>query len=212
MKRLNLIYILFVLLCFYSVPAQAERITIAISGHVLGVDDPYGHLENKIIAGTTTISGTYTYDSATLDSNPSPNIGEYWHYASPAGISVNSGGFVFQTNPNNVEFEIGVNKDTFADYYGVQSYHNSPLSNGALVDYISWQLDDPTGTALSNDALPLTEPDLTKWDGNQFTIEGVNDNNGYFLIGAEITGARVVPEPATILLLGLGMLLKRRIR
>jgi hypothetical protein len=197
-----------ILFCFVCVPVQAEMITIAITGQITGVSDQYGHLENKIHVSDT-ITGTYTYDSAMLDSNPSSTVGDYMYNASPAGISLNCGGFNFRTNPDDVDFLVEIlNNDGIRNYDGylLRSYNNLPLSNGALVNHISWQLDDSTGTALSSEALPFTAPDLGRWNSNVLQI--FNDND--FGISATITSAVLVPEPATLLLFGIGTLLLRK--
>jgi hypothetical protein len=202
--------LLAILFCFVCVPVQAEMITIAITGQITVVDDQYGHLEHKIHSGDT-ITGTYSYDSAMLDSSPSSALGDYVYNVSPAGISLNCGGFNFRTNSDNVDFliEISDNYTLQSDNYLLRSYNNLPLSNGALVDHIFWQLDDSTGTALSSDALPLTAPDLSKWGSgrydNQLGIVGRE-----FGIGATVTSAVLIPEPITVFLLGFGIILAKR--
>mgnify|MGYP001099493399 CR=1 FL=1 len=97
-------------LCFCASPAQAEPITIAIEAVVDRVDDPSSYLGGKIKTGDI-IAGTYTYDSSTLDSNPSPSVGDYQHFDPPAGIFLSVGGFDFQTDPANVYFLIEVAND-----------------------------------------------------------------------------------------------------
>ncbi len=78
--------VVFAVVQFFSfTPAQAELITIAIEATVDTVSDPCGHLEGNISLGDT-ISGYYTYESTTLDSNPADYVGDYWHYAPPRHI------------------------------------------------------------------------------------------------------------------------------
>lgn len=207
MRKLNLLFAAFALVaCFSSAPVRADLITIKISGYVTSVSDQYNHFGGQITAGTqitgTPITGTYTYDSAIS------GLGSYQYSASPAGISVTVGDFNFQTNPANVDFSLGVENGYLAlpDYYGLISRRNLPLSNGTSVQFISWQLYDPTGTALSSDAFPLTAPDLNKWASNSLNITHDRD----FGIQATITSAVLVPEPATAFLFGLGLMLIRK--
>jgi len=201
-RVVQIFLILGVLLCWSGL-AQAQLITIAISGHVTSVSDFSSQLGGQIHIGDA-ITGTYTYDSATPDSDPSGN-GDYWHYSSPTGISLNIRGINFRTDPINVNFLVEVGNS----YYLLRSYHNLPLSNGTPVQHISWQLTDPTGSGLSSDALPLAAPDLSKWVGNRLSITGPDCSPQYFSIGATITSASI-PEPASAFVLGLGTLLIRR--
>jgi hypothetical protein len=187
-------------------PAQATLITIEIEAVVDTVEDEDNYLEGQISPGNI-ITGYYTYESTTPDTNPSASGGRYEHSTSPYGIFLSVGGFDFQTDLTNVDFLIEVENDhPPEDNYFLLSQSNLDLSNGTTVDSISWWLYDPTGNALSTDALPATEPVLDDWQGNQLRLEG----DRTFLIDAHVTSA--IPEAATILLmsLGLGFLRRRR--
>ena len=204
-----------VLLLASGIPkANAELITIGIQAKVDGVIDDgpgAGYLEGKIDVNDI-ITGYYTYESTTLDSNPSSQVGDYWHYNSTAGIFLTVGGFEFQTDPANVDFLVEIVNDnvwTETDAYSLRSYKNLPISNGALVDYIFWELQDSTMMAISDDALPILPPDLSDWSSNLLHIDGVTRT---FEIWGHVTTVEIVPEPATILLLGLGSLLLRKRR
>jgi hypothetical protein len=206
MKNFNLIFAIgAVVLCAALAPVRAEWITIAISGQVTSVSDQYNHFGGQISVGTP-ITGTYTYDSSTPDSYPSDfSYGQYWNYTPPAGVSLNVGGLNFRTNPDNVEFAVTVNNNNLGeDSYSIWSTKNLSLSDGTLVQSISWYLNDPTGTTLSSDALLLTAPELGKWGYNSLNIS----TDRTFGISARITSA--TPEPATAFLLGLGALLMRK--
>jgi hypothetical protein len=203
------IALLFVLV-FCAAESRAELITISLSATVNYVEDIGNKLEGKIIAGST-ITGSYTYEPTTPDSSPSdPTQGNYWHYASPAGIFLTIGGFNFGTNPDNVNFLVSIgNNASEQDNYLVRSYYNLPLSNGTLVGTIDWQLDDHTATALSSDALPVTKPVLGQWQTNALSIYGVEAGDDFF-IDADVTSVQLVPEPATFLLLTAGVLILKR--
>jgi len=189
-------------------PAYGYLITIEIEAVVDTVDDEGNYLEGKVNPGDI-ITGTYTYESTTLDTNPSAYVGDYWHYAPPCGIFLSVGGFDFQTDPTNVDFLVEiVNNNAGLDAYVTHSYNNLSISNGTLVDHISWQLQDSTCAVFSSDALPSTAPVLSDWQFNHLRIQGEKSN--LFNINAHVTSA--IPEPATIVLLGLGgLLLKSRI-
>jgi photosystem II stability/assembly factor-like uncharacterized protein len=142
-----------------------NAITIRITAQVATVDDR-DNILNGAINVNDMITGTYTYNSFAADSNPLPTVGDYWHTTSPYGIIVYGGGFVFQTDPNNVDFLVEIVNDHNTpptDNYLLRSYNNLPLSNGATVDHIAWQLDDDTATALTSAILPTTPPNLPDW-------------------------------------------------
>jgi len=214
MKAEKIIAIVAVMLglVLYSSLAEGALITIQIEGVVDNVMDVGNYLEGKIKVGDT-FTGSYTYDSDTPDSSPLDLVqGNYWHYNPPAGISLNVGGFDFKTDPANVEFHVAIRNDIQpggSDIYALGSSNNLLLSNGTSVEGITWQLYDPTGNALSSDALPTTAPVLEDWQSNVLHIYGYKDR---FHIYATVTSAQIIPEPATILMLGFGCLLLRKIR
>jgi len=202
-------------------PAEAALITIEITAEVDSVRDEANYLEGKISPGDI-ITGSYTYESSTQDSSPIISVGDYWHYAPPCGISLGVGGFMFSTDPANIEFLVEIINDhpPFSsinrDAYLLRSYNNLPLSNGTLVYDISWHLNDSTATALSSDALPTTPPILDDWSQSGLYISGgfgteidpITSRPPVFVFEAHVTSA--IPEPATILLLTLGGLLLRK--
>jgi hypothetical protein len=207
MRNIPITILIFgVLLCCGGL-ARAELITIAISGQVTSVSDQYNHFGGQIHVDAP-ITGTYTYDTSALDSNPSLTLGDYEYNASSVGIWLTVEGFDFKTNPSQVSFHIGVYEDSLGieDQLVIGSHHNMPLPDDALVQHIIWQLNDSTATALSSDSLPLTAPDLTKWNSNVLNIS--TDRN--FGITATITSAVLIPEPCSLLLLTAGLALIKR--
>ena len=196
-------------LVFWPVAAQAVLITIEIEAVVDRVDDPHGYLEGKIIVGDI-ITGSYMYESTTPDTNPLQKGGRYEHTTAPHGIFLSVGGFVFETNPGNVDFLIEIENDHPPDdNYLVRSHNNLPLSNGTLIGGISWLLEDNTGNALSSDALPLTAPVLDDWGFNRLTVNGGTRAIPFGIMG-HVTSA--IPEPASVLLFALGGFLLRKRR
>ena len=195
-------------------PVQAALVTIQISGEITSAHGP--GLPSGINAGDT-FTGTYTYDSSTLDSEPDPKIGEYLH-DSPYGMSISVGGYEFKTASTHIgQFEIGIENDvtdndnnTF-DYYLVYSDENA-YTDGCWISSISWRLRDSTYYALSSDALPSTAPILEDWDYNHLDIDGGNAGEGYVNFWINGTVTQAIPEPMTGILLVAGILFLRRRR
>ena len=206
MKKIVAIIIM-VLLLMNGSPARAEIITIEIEATVDLVDDPCDYLEGNITPGDI-VTGTYIYDSDTEDSNPLSTVGDYRHYDSPFGISLSVGGLDFRTDPCNVNFLVEIINDGALedDGYVLQSYYNLPLTNGVPVGHISWQLNDPSGEALSSIELPITAPVLSDWD-QPFGL--TFEKQRQYFVRSYVTSAVFVPEPASLLLIGIGALLAR---
>jgi len=169
------------------------------------------------------IKGTYTYDTLTPDEYPQwPDIGVYVHHSPPCGISLEIGGFVFMTDPDNVNFIVHIMNDAPTivgrlDAYEIEGWHNLPLHNSLRVSDIELELYDSTFSALSSDALPATALVLDDWETGDHDIYIGGGHPDYhpleyhYSIDAHLTSAFLIPEPATIFLLSLGgLFLKRR--
>jgi hypothetical protein len=187
---------------------QAIPITIEITGNITsasGIGLPDG------IAIGDIFTGIYTYDSSTLDSNTHPDRG-YYQNGSPYGMFIFLEEYEFKTSPND-GFRIQIwNNHTIPggrsyDLYRVESFGVVPFP---AIEYYQfyWNLEDGTQNALSSDDLPIKAPILSEWKSNLFQISSGNS----FLINGTVTYAVLVPEPATLLLLGLGGLLIRKRR
>jgi hypothetical protein len=196
-------------LVFWTPPAKATVIRIEIEGVVDSIMDDGNYLEGEIKVGDS-IGGFYVYESTTPDTNPSIYVGDYQHNVPPYGISLSVGGFEFKTNPANMDFNVEIiNESTSGglhDAYGVLSGSNLALSNGTIVDHISWWLGDSSATALSSIDLPTTAPVLSAWQSrNWLRLDG---QRGLYIVDGHVTSA--IPEPGTLLLLSLGGLFLRK--
>ncbi len=170
------------------------NIAIKIVAEVTDVYDPDNLLGGAINVGDK-IKGKYIYDSGTVDSfGGYPDIGFYEHYSAPYGIELEAGGFVFETDPNDVDFLIAIFDNEYyyynGDLYGAISYNNLPLSDGINIDIIYWILIDHTYNAVSSDALPTTAPVLSDWAENELHIDGYESSSYHqFDITAKVTKA-----------------------
>ncbi len=189
--------------------ARGKLVPIAITGQVTGVNDIRGLLEGRVNLGDS-ITGVYIYESSTPDSYPTrARSGRYEHYSPPCGITLSIGGFVFMTDPENIDFFVSIDNDDPGgaggsfDSYFVYSYNNLPLSNGTELGKI-WLGARGSTDIFSSDALPTTAPDLdAHWHHGTMDIHISAGRRGFYIKG-NLTSATVIPEPATMIMLGLG--------
>jgi len=184
-------------------PTSATWVTIYIEGVVDTVHDYGNYLEGQINVGDP-ITGYYTYDTDTLDTNPIMQVADYEYYSQPSGATLVVGGIDFGTDLTNVSFVMELINDyvsgSLHDSFGWISYNNISNPIGLSLGQLSWWLRDDTATALSGTGLPVASPVLEDWTSNVLRIEGYND--AFFLVQGHVTSA--VPEPTTLLLIGLG--------
>lgn len=191
----------------FSPPARAELVTIVIEGVVDDVVDPDYFLNGQINIGDV-ITGSYTYDTDIPNSSPFSGIGRYEHYAYPCGISLDVDGLNFKTDfspglPDCFTMWI-TNGSSGVDGISVISDNNLPLPDGTRVNNIVWYLQDTSENAISSIELPTTAPVLGAWQENFLSIGGGIRSREGFVFLSHVTSAVVIPEPTTILVLGLG--------
>ena len=98
MKRASVSVALLVSLC--AAPAFAQEVTVTFAGRITDVDNsPFPG-----IAVDTPFTGSYTFNAAASDDNPMAQVGDYWHYAAPYGVTLTIAGHTFRTDPTNVQF------------------------------------------------------------------------------------------------------------
>ena len=212
-----LIVVIVVGLAVFSPAARGELVTIRIEGVVDYVSDPFGLVDGEITAGTA-ITGTYTYDLTTPDSNPLAEVGDYEHGLAPSGFRMTAGGYEFRTDPANVNFLIeSIDNYAEVDALLLVSYNNLFPLDGITFTNITWTLHDYTGSALSSPTISATAPVIDDWEVNLFQIGGSEfgrrvPGSKTFGISGYMTSAVVVPEPATMFLLVAGIAVLRRRR
>jgi hypothetical protein len=111
-----------------------------------------------------------------------------------------SGETVFRSDPDNVKFLVEIVNDHGVpprDNYLLRSYNNIFDVSAGSDNHISWQLDDPTATAISSEELPIVAPNLADWDsifGLTITSENLENWNSFF-IRAHVTSSNLCEEP-----------------
>jgi len=199
---------------FCALPANGALITIEIEAVVHDVHDSDNYLEGKVNVGDS-ITGIYTYDTDTPDmdwlwGSESDAVARYHYFNPPYGISLSVGELDFMTDPANTNFLIEiVNDRTSIDAYSVISYNNLPFLNGTKPNNISWNLRDYSENAILSTELPTAAPVLDDWGVNRLNISGGPRTGGFTIEGHVISA---IPEPTTIVLLGLGGLVLRKRR
>lgn len=174
----------FVLLCLQG---TAQGVFQSIKAEIIYLDDYSNKFGNQIQLGDT-ITGTLSYSQNALDNNADPTEGDYWYYSPPYGMVLNVGGITFQTDNTNVSFlcEV-VNRPAVedGDVVAFRSYNNYFSVGDAATDkVIAWQLDNPDGTNLNSDLVPVIL-NLSLWTQIFALTINADDfpdgSNGYFI-------------------------------
>jgi hypothetical protein len=180
--------------------AKAALITLNYSAEVTVVDPALG---GSFTVGQT-LTGSFTYDTLQPDLNPIPGQGAFF----PVTFTLNSTNFGFTDSTADIVLQNDPPTDVFTLRTGAGVVVTNPIAGfpffSAVLDLV-----DEQGTALpTGDMLPSSLPPATEFETRTiqlvFTREGTD-----FIIDAEITALTpppdgVIPEPATITLLGIG--------
>jgi hypothetical protein len=164
--------------------ANAAVLTFQFSGNVTQVplDEVFGDLNPGDL-----IQGTFSFDTSATDAVPAdPSIGSYTSSA-PLGMDVTIGTHNFKTSGG---LNIGILNGVVDQYTVLATSASGDLT-------LELFLQDNTGSAFSNDHLPLTPPALTDFAQRDFHLIAT-------LAGGEVQadgqlGATAVatPEPPT---------------
>lgn len=205
---LGLIGILFGMTASIS---KGELVVIQIEGEITNSSPQVDEWLNTSFEVGDLITGEYIYNSSTVDSDLYPDDGTYIHSTPPYGIFLNINGFLFQSDLDNLDFTISIQNRgpgdrNFTDTFVLNSRYNSPVQYALgerPLGEIAWRLDDFSGTAIDSPELLPFPPVLEDWE----SIYGLSiqiGERGSNEISGRITSAQIIPEPATLLIMGLG--------
>lgn len=211
-----------------SQPALAEIVTVEVEGIVDEVWADNGLTLDASVEIGTAMTGSCSYDTETVDLFPQfDHRGEYQLIS----ISMSIGNYTFMNDPafpDSALFEVSA----LGNFYHIASSYAPRFDGIVYIDgspktYDEVNFDDLTMALISleanndygiTDALPDSFMDLSVYRHRSFGVGSYVDHIGPgFYIRGELTSLTVTltPEPATVLLLGLGglaLLRNRRFR
>lgn len=180
-------------------PASAELVTVEVTGTVDFVNDPTGALAGEVQTGGT-VTGRYTYDTAVPDNDPNPEYGRYEQDPSQLALRLEIGNLVFATNetPTSSAFAaVDVMNSTYGDSFHVGAGANfQPLASGATVQHVDFDFFDPTGTALTTDALLTTAPQVAGFADPMVFVAGNDASGNWYDFRVRITSAQLAGDAA----------------
>ena len=189
-----------------SVSVRAAQVTVSFTGTVTSIDDPSGYIAGAKVGDT--FSGTVVYDTSLPPDVPGANPETYTYlhtttppFAVPLGITVNLDGHTFQSDGAGL-MQITVQNDLTTKPYPDVFAAVADVGVGTTHTLAAFALGDATGTVLSSTALP-TSINLSQWTVGDFNLTNPTGATNIF---AGTINLASVPEPGSVVLLGLGML------
>ncbi len=182
--------------------SHAANISFSFSGSVSEVGGAVFTQGGSGANGFSTslpMSGSFTFNSTTPDSNASANIGRY--NGTIQSLSVNVGNYTATYAPGTSFIRVVNNPGVGSTYRVEVSGLVGPSVNGRTPTGFEIQLVNPAGGAFTNDHLPTTPPSLSSFASSQWRLIFTG-------VGHRVQGAltSLVPLPAAVWLFGAGLI------
>jgi len=181
----------------FATVATAAPVTFNFTGAISEVHSSLFPTFNT----SQTLTGSYTFNPATVDSNPSANIGRY--NGTIQALTVNLGSYTATLGNSGSNF-IEIRNQVSSDRYEVRAPLTGPTVNGFSPLRFRIELIDPSATAFNNANLPTTAPSLSSFAASRFRII-FEDGNGNARVRGALTSLTAVPLPAAVVLFGAGL-------
>ena len=169
---------------------QSGLITFDFTGTVSHVPDP---ISGGPFAIGQAVSGSYTFDPAAADQDPSAGIGLYDNVTS-FNVSIPAANYSGTASPASQPgfIEILDNEDGVRDRYVVSMTApnqnvSGPSVAGATLTRLAIVLRDRTTLAVSSDALPLVPPSLSDFAFGHEFFAGFTGASGIVEMGVTLT-------------------------
>lgn len=183
-------------------PALAGLVTWEFTGEVTSVFD-----RNNLLGGAITVgspfSGSFTFESTTKPTEP----GGGFYGDAITDISGQVVDLPFHGPISSIDFNFLLVEDNIP-HSGDDQYLVRTAAE-FLDETVAFGLSliDTSGTVFSNRILPLSPPALELFTSTEFKLSPVSES---FLVVGEVTS--IVPEPMSLILLGVGVLMTERWR
>jgi len=171
--------------------AAAHSLTVNVSVRINGFYDP-GNVLNGVTVGQTG-SGSFTYETSTLDEVADPNTGWYPQTSSQAHARFSFGSLTFESDEAASYSPSLVLVLPDQNLFQFNGGANRPLANGATVEALQINIQGILNSRLASDALPQVASEFTPFVSKLVLFAGELNGNRYQLWG-EITEMETLEE------------------